>query len=165
MFVNSNRPGPMTLSAKINGKNVSFTFQPGRNDCPDNLWKAIVEQHQDSWEAYYGAILTLFKDVEISLPPGSEVGRAAGRLAREGEFESFDVKTCLQMVANTTDRTVLESWAHAEKHIGKDRKIVLDAIAEQIKLSPQAAADQARQAKENQEVEERHRRDYPELYR
>jgi hypothetical protein len=160
MIVASNRPGPITLSARINNKTVSFTFQPGRNDCPDELFKAIKEQHSDSWDAYYGSILTPFKEVEISLPPDAEVGRADGKMAREGEFESFDVKTCLQMISNCTNRGILTSWQHSERNIGKDRKIVMDAITKQIRLSPQAEEDRLREMRESRYVEERYEADH-----
>lgn len=160
MHVSSNRPGAVTLPFVKDGKKCSYIFQPGRNKIDPADWELIKEQHKSDWH-YYGSILTPFKEVEISLPPDAEVGRADGKMAREGEFESFDVKTCLQMIANTTDRDILTSWEHAERNIGKDRKIILEAIQKQIKLSPQEAEDRARQVREHQEIEERFKADRP----
>lgn len=162
MKVSSNRPGPVTLPYTKNGKKLSFIFQAGKNELPNEDWNLIKEQHSGpKWEKYYGQILTEFKSLDIIVSPADEVGYSDGKMARAGEFESFDVKTCLELIENTTDRDILQTWRYAEKTLGRNRPIVLEALQRKIAESPQQQIDMARMGRESLEVEQNWIKDHP----
>lgn len=108
---------PNALSVHMPGKarsTESFTFVPGYNEVPDDLWKRM-EGH--------GGVKPLLQSRDLVARKPSRDNKKAGI-----GLAPFDMEEAQEIIDETYGKKILTSWKTSEK-----RQVIVTAIDKQIK--------------------------------
>lgn len=154
-------PKQVTLPCKIDGKQITCTLLPGKNEISPEVWEAVKNQNKDRFDAHYGKFVREWKTIPATDIQDELTGGPLSLFARKNSFECLSLHDALEVVENTSNRQILEGLLNDEISLGRGRTQVVSALRAKIDASAETQKQLERDIREWKQAEARFKQEFP----